>query len=172
MANFKDVFEEIKEGSKGSKVTFSRADFDKLAKAYMNEVGYKANVHGKEEGDASVETVKSLRGMIKKILKDFGVDEQEAAIIMTEEYQIKNVDGIYEMCSELVYNYVDAGKKFAFIPKDDFEGSLTLDIVEASTTTTKGVGEDAATFKVEKQKHKKIKVKSSCPKWLKTSKKQ
>lgn len=168
MANFTEIFNEIKTAAAGTKTTFSRTDFDRLAKAYVNETGYTAKVYGKD-GVAEVETVKALRGMIKRILKDFGVDEQEAAKIMTDEYQIRNVDGIYELCSELVYNYLDAGKKFSFLAKEDFEGSLVLESVEESESITKGVGEGAPEFLVKKKAHKKIKAKSGCPKWLKTS---
>lgn len=172
MANFTEVLNEIKEAAKGSKVTFSRTDFDRLAKAYINDVDYKAVNYSTANGEEEVETVKLLRGMIKRVLRDFGVDAQEAERVMSSEYQIKNVDGIYELCSELVYQYVAAGKKFSFMTKPDFEGSILLESVGASTSTSKGVGEGADEFIVEKKAHKKLKVKSGCPKWLKTSTKK
>lgn len=172
MANFQEVLNEIKESAKGSKVTFSRTDFDRLAKAYVNDVDYKAATYSAATGEGEIETVKLLRGMLKRVLRDFGVDAQEAERVMDAEYQIKNVDGIYELCSELVYQYVAAGKKFSFITKPDFEGSILLEEVGASQTTSKGVGEDAPEFLVDKKAHKKLKVKSGCPKWLKTSTKK
>lgn len=171
MANFTEVLNEIKEAAKGNKVTFSRTDFERLAKAYVNDVDYKA-VSYSPAGATEIESVKELRGMIKRILRDFGVDAQEAERIMTSEYQIKNVDGIYELCSELVYQYVAAGKKFSFMSKEDFEGSILLEEIGESEQVTKGVGEDAGEFLVTKKAHKKLKVKSSCPKWLKTSTKK
>lgn len=169
MTNFQEVLNEIKEASKNTKVTFSRTDFDRLAKAYVNDVDYKAEAYSAAGGKTEIETVKLLRGMIKRVLRDFGVDAQEAEKVMSAEYQIKNIDGIYELCSELVYQYVGAGKKFSFITKEDFEGSILLESIGASETTSKGVGENAPEFLVNKKAHKKLKVKSGCPKWLKTS---
>lgn len=162
MANFNDVVAEIKSGAT-SKKTFSRSDFDKLAKAYVNDVNYDAKVgqEGKE-----LKSVELFRGMIKRILKDFGVDEQEASRVMTDAYQIKNVDGVYELCSELIYNYTDAGKKFQFLEKPDFTGSLILNDVEESVKETKGVNSDDV-YVVTKKKHKQIKAQSKAPKWLK-----
>lgn len=171
MKNFRETFKEIKDGAKDKKVTFSKTDFDVLAKAYLNDPKYEAVVYSKDKGEQKLETVKAVRGSIKRILKDFGVDAQEAEKIMTD-YEIKSVDGVYEMCSELIYKYLEAGKKFTFMSKPNFEASLTLEEVGHSKSTTKGIGDGAQEYVVEKQKHQKLKVKSGCPDWLKTSKKK
>jgi hypothetical protein len=171
---FTEVFEEIKANlstsASGKPVkSFSRSDFDKLAKAFLNTPGYKAesvSFRGGELVKKELEPVKELRKMIQKILLDFGVDKQEAAGILEETYEIRSVEGIYELCSELIYQYANAGKKFDFITKEDFSGSILLKDVEAGVSTHKDIrtGEE---FKVEKKAHKVLDKKSKVPKWLK-----
>jgi hypothetical protein len=172
--NFQDVFNEIKENvsvsASGKPVkSFSRSDFDKMAKAFVNEVDYKieaASFKGGEVVKKEIEPVKALRGMIQRILLDFGVDKQEAARVMDQAYEIRNVDGIYELCSELVFQYMKAGKKFDFITREDFVGSVLLKEVEAGKSKHKDIrtGEE---FEVEKAAHFVIDKKSKAPKWLK-----
>lgn len=171
---FTEVFEEIKANvstsAKGKTVkSFSRSDFDKLAKAYLNTPDYTIEAAGLKGGELvtkTIEPVKAFRGMIQRILIEFGVDKQEAATILDSSKEIKNVDGIYELCSELVYQYMNAGKKFDFITREDFAGSLTLkEMGEAISEHT-----DIRTkekYKVEKKAHKLLEKKSKTPKWLK-----
>lgn len=171
MSDFIDALNELKTKSdQSSKKTFSIADFNKLATSYLNDVDYKV-VTKNQQGEEEIEPVKQFRGSIKKILKDFGVDNQDAEAIMND-YRITNVQGIYELCSELVYQYTNAGKKFTFLPKDDFVGSLYLEEVPETTKLTKGVGDSTDEFIVNKKAHKKMKSDSGCPKWLRTSTKK
>lgn len=171
---FTEVFEEIKANVSVSKSgkpvrSFSRSDFDKLAKAYLNTVDYKIESVAVKDGELvtkEIEPVKALRGMIQRILLDFGVDKQEAARVMSEAYEIRNVDGIYELCSELIYKYMEAGKKFDFIPRMDFVGSLTLKEVGDTITEHKDI-RTGEKIKVEKKAHKVLDKKSKVPKWLK-----
>ncbi|WP_171567676.1 hypothetical protein, partial [Brevibacillus sp. MCWH] len=149
--------------------SFSRSDFDKLAKAFLNTVDYEIETVSLKDGEVvtkKIEPVKALRGMIQRILLDFGVDKQEAARIMDTAYEIRNVDGIYELCSELIYKYLEAGKKFDFITKKDFVGSLTLKEVGDSVTEHKDI-RTGDKIKVEKKAHKILDKKSKTPKWLK-----
>lgn len=171
MSDFIDVVNEIKDKSDHSnKKTFSSADFNRLATAYLNDVDYKITTRS-QQGEEVIEPVKLFRGSIKKILKDFGVDSQDSEAIMND-YRITNVQGIYELCSELVYQYTNAGKKFTFLPKEDFVGSLYLEDIPETTKTTKGVGDSTDEFIVNKKSHKKMKSESGCPKWLRTSTKK
>lgn len=174
MSKFMETFEEIKSTAASKNTTFSRSDFDKLAKAYLNDVDYVADnckADAEAEGGFTVEkieAVKLFRGMIKRILKDFGVEEQEAQRVMTDAYQIKNVDGIYELTSELIYQYTNAGKKYLFLTKEDFQGGLILENEEEEIDVpTKGVGANSEVkYLRSKKAHKKMKSKSSTPSWL------
>lgn len=171
---FEEVFNEIKGNvtlSKKGKIvkSFSRTDFDKLAKAFLNTPGYTVTAIGTKEGEVvekEIKPVEKFRGMIQAILKDFGVDKQEAARVLEDSYEIKNIDGMYEVCSELIYKYLDAGKKFDFITQNDFLGSLTVDEVAETVGTFRNI-RTKEEIKIKKKAHKVLKHKSKCPKWLK-----
>lgn len=173
MKNFETVFNEIKDSistNKSGKAikTFSRSDFEKLTKAFLNEPGYTTQTVSMRNGEVTKKDVKPVelfRAMIKRVLLDFGVDKQAAETII-DQYEFKNVSGVYEVCSELITNFMLAGKKFDFLPKEDFVGSLTIDAKDESVTDhIKPKTKEAV--KVKKQAHKVLKHKSSCPKWLK-----
>lgn len=172
---FTEVFNEIKANVSVSKSgkpvkSFNRTQFDQLAKAYLNTVDYTVEAAGTKGGELETKELKSVqafRGMIQRILVDFGVDKQEAARVMDESYEIRNVDGIYELCSELVYKYMEAGKKFDFITKVDFTGSLSLKEMGESVSTHKDITTKEE-FKVAKKPHKLLEKKSKAPSWLKS----
>ncbi len=171
---FTEVFNEIKANVTTSKSgkpvkSFSRSDFDRMAKAYLNTPDYVIEAAGTKGGEMvkkNIEPVKAFRGMIQRILIEFGVDKQEAATILDGSKEIKNVDGIYELCSELVYQYMNAGKKFDFITKEDFAGSLTLKEIGEAVSEHKDI-RTGEKFKVSKKAHKVLDKKSKTPKWLK-----
>jgi len=168
--SFTEVFEEIKNGITLSKkgkpiVSFSRGDFDKLTKAFLNEIDYKVesvSTKGNELVTKEVFPVQLFRNMIKTILLDFGVDKQEAQRIV-ESYEFRNTDGLYEVCSELIYKYVDAGRKFDFIPKEDFNGSIVLKDVSEFVGQYTNI-QDGQKISIRKEAHKLLKAKSRCPK--------
>lgn len=174
--SFEEVFNEIKANisvsSTGKTIkTFSRSDFDKMAKAFVNDVNYTTETVSMKNGKLEkkeVKPVEKFRGMIKAVLKDFGVDAQEAEAIMSDTKEIKSVDGLYELVSELVYRYMEAGKKFDFMPKEDFVGSLSLDSKDEDEKEYRNIKDpDGPGIKVKKKKHKVLNKHSKCPKWLK-----
>lgn len=172
---FREVFEEIKTNvsvsASGKPLkTFNRKDFDKLAKAYLNEIDYKIESVSTKKGElikTEIEPVKELRSMLKRILLDFGVDQQEAENIMSESYEIKSVQGIYELCSELIYQYLLCDKRFNFITREDFSGALKIKEHEESITEHKNI-KTGEPCKVKKKKHRTLEKISKTPKWLKS----
>ena len=179
MKTFDEVFNEIKESvtvSKNGKVkkTFSKADYDKLLKAMVNDPSYKATYCSTKGGEVvkkEVEVTKMFRESIKKILINFGVDKQEAEKVVSD-YQFTNVDGWYELAAESIYKYMEAGKKYDFPTREDFKGSLSMKEVEESVGTftsirKKGDTSPAKEFKIKTKKHKVLEKKSKAPAWLK-----
>lgn len=180
MKTFDEVFNEIKESvtvSKNGKIkkTFSRSDFDKLLRAFLNETGYKTKVASTKGGElvlTEIEPIKAFRDtVITKLLVDAGLDKAEASKIASE-YQFTKVDGLYEIISEIIYQYMAAGKKFDFMPKEDFNGSLTIkdvgeSVAEYSSIRKAGDNSPAEKFKVKTKKHRVLEKKSKAPKWLK-----
>jgi hypothetical protein len=181
MKTYEEVLKEIqgkvsvsKSGKK--KKTFSRSDFDDLTKAYLNS--YNATIKScKMAGGEVVETdvmpVQAFRGFLKRIVSDFGVDKQEAEKVMND-YEITNVDGLYEIVSTLISNYLSADKKFDFIPQRDFTASIVMDTVAKTTKTHKGIKRQDGTVSpdvtVQTEAHRVVKAKSKAPKWLKKKK--
>ena len=148
--------------------SFSRADFNKLATAFLNEEAYVINSVGTKDGamvTKEVLPIKEFRNMLRVILVDFGVDKQEAQRVV-DGYDIHNVDGLYEVCSELVFQYIAAGKKFDFIPKEDFIGSLSLKDLGPSVGEFRDI-KTKDLIKVSKKAHSLLEKRSKCPKWLK-----
>lgn len=171
---FNDVLNEIKENISVSKTgkpvrTFSRSDFDTLAKAYLNAPDHTVEVVSQKAGELvkkEVAPVAQFRGMIRRILLDFGVDKQESERILSDSYEIRNVDGLYEVISDLVYQYAAAGKKFDFLTLEDFSGSLIIEEIGETISEHRAPGTDEK-FKVKKKAHKQLKGKSKTPSWLK-----
>ena len=156
---------------KGGKRSFSRELFNDLTLAYMNDVENTTTIAKTKNGEMITEEInvpQNLRKMIMKILLDFGVDKQEAERIMTNDYQFKNLDALYEVSSELILNYAGTGKKFNFITKPDLEVSLLIDEYEECVKLNKRPGAtDEEAKEVKYQKHRRAKVSSTCPDWLK-----
>ena len=179
MKTFEDVYNEIKSNvtvtkSGKPKKTFSRSDFDKMLKAMLNDTDYKAVYCSTKNGEMvknEVEVVKMFRASLKRLLTASGVDAQEAEN-MAATYQFTNVDGWYELFSEIIYQYMSAGKKFDFPTRETFKGSLTIKDVEKSIGTYRSIKKPgdkspAKEFKIETKSHQILEKKSKAPDWLK-----
>lgn len=167
---FIDVWNEITNNvsvnSKGKKViSHSTTDFNAMTKALINDVNFEAEkvktVNGEFEKETFKPAEKIRQGMIKNILVKAGHDRAEAEKLAME-LQIDNVDGFYEFASEDIYQYITAGKKFNFIQKDDFLGSIQIDEVEEKDVEYKDLKtrEDMITHQGA---YKKLVSKSTCP---------
>ena len=173
MKSYNELVNQVREEiSNGGKRSFSRELFNELTLAYMNDVDNVTTIAKTKNGEMVTEEInvpQNFRKMIMKILLDFGVDKQEAERIMTNDYQFKNLDALYEVSSELILNYAGTGKKFNFITKPDLEVSLLIDEYEECVKLNKRPGAtDEEAKEVRYQKHKRAKVSSTCPDWLKS----
>ena len=172
MKNYNELVNEVREELKnGGKRSFSRELFNDLTLAYMNDIENKTTVAKTKNGEMVTEDISvpaNFRKMVYKILLDFGVDKQEAERIMTNDYQFKDLSALYEVSSELILNYAGTGKKFNFITKPDLQVSLLIDDFEECVKINKrpGASDDEAK-QVLYKKHRKCKVESTCPDWLK-----
>ena len=179
MKTLNEVITEIKENSTTTKSgkqkkTFSRADYDKMTAALLNEVDYTVETVGIKNGELvtkETKPVKEFRGMMKKVLTDFGVDKQEAEAIM-EDYKFSNATGFYPIAAASIVEYCNAGKKFDFPTEKDFKGSLTIEDIGATTKEYQSIRKagdkgPAEKFKVKTEAHRSLKSSSKPPKWLK-----
>ena len=171
---------QAKENAKGNKVLnrFNKKNFNALMLAMANDVDFTSKV-GKKVKDAdgadSVEledvmVTKEFRKWCKKLVETAGIDKVESEKIMTSDFVINDVEGLYDFFATALYEYLNAGNKFDLPTKDDFEGSIYMKDVEESTRTYEGrnpaTGESLGVFEATNKKHKEIAVKSSCPSWL------
>jgi len=174
MKTYMELVNEVREEiSNGGKRSFSRELFNELTSAYLNDVeNNKTTIAKTRNGELVEEEINvplDFRKMVMKILLDFGVDKQEAERILTNDYQFKDVSAIYEIASETILNYAGTGKKFNFIAKPDLQCSLIIDDYEEEVKMTKRPGADDSEAKeVLYKKHRKCKVESTCPAWLRS----
>lgn len=177
---FAEVVKEFEESVEaGSHARFSKATFEEMATALLNDVDHKPVAYRMAKNEEGVEAVttkefsasEGVRKTIFNTLIDFGVDKQEAESVLTGDYKFKNLGGIHEFVSELLYNYART-RKFNFISKERFRGGLTIGNVEESTRTyslhakfNNGV---AGESKVHYAQHETLKVDASAPEWVKT----
>ena len=172
MKTYMELVEEVKnELANGGKRSFSRELFNELTTAYLNDVENTVTIAKTRNGELVEEELNvpmNFRKMIMKILLDFGVDKQEAEKILTNDYQFKDLSALYEVSSELIMNYAGTGKKFNFITKPDMQCSLLIDDYEEEVKLTKRPGApDEEAKEVLYKKHRKAKITSTCPEWLK-----
>lgn len=158
---------------------FSKEAFNEQIKAILNNPDYKVEVvkvsKAKAEGYdvTEVAVTAGFRKFCKKLLEQFGVDKYESEKVMSNEFQFSNVDGLYEFICAAIYEYIDAGNKFDFVPRMGFKGSLELVDVEEKTKTSKlrdKVSGEERVYTTFMKKHKKLKASSSCPSYLKVKK--
>jgi len=175
---FAEVWNEIKEGVKTTpngkkKKTFSRSDFDDMLKALLNETEYEMTTASIKNGvmvEKTIKPVELYRESLKKLAIAVGMDAQDAEKFMT--VSIKDVSGMYEIASEIIYKYIEADKKFDFVPRPDFVGSLTLADIGPSEKVYKSIRKPGDTTPqtestVKTKKHKKLECKGKAPKWCK-----
>lgn len=175
MTKFNETFETIlastrnEDGTSKAK-TFKRDDFDSILRSILNTSDYKAASVKASKGEVAteeIEVTQAVRKAFRKVLLDFGVDKAEADTVLTS-YEFTNVDGFYELISETIYQYMNAGKKFNFLTKNDFQGSLLLNDVEAGETEHTDVKDRTKKIRKSHKAHKVLVRKSKTPDWLQT----
>lgn len=160
---------------------FNKKKFNALMIAMANEPEFKEKVVKKVDADTGeidyeeVMVTKGFRKWCKYLLQTAGVDKLEAERVMTTDFKIDNVDGLYEFFVSALYQYMVAGNRFDFLGKNDFAGGIEIKEVDAQTKTTEArspqTGESLGTYETTKEAHKEVKSKTPAPKWLTKKKK-
>ena len=179
----KEVLEEMKASKnadgKFKYNRFNKKNFEKLMKAMINDPKFETEVARVKKGQLDtvekIEISKKFRTFCKKIVEKCGVDKAESERILTEEFKVDSVDGLYEFFATALYLYIENGNRFDLIPKKDFKGSICLKEEKESTKTSAArspqTGESLGNYKITKKAHKVVVGKSSCPAYLKDRKK-
>lgn len=153
---------------------FNKRNYQTLLKAMLNDPELKAvTIKLKDGGVDSTEDImvtKDFREFLRKVLIKAGVDASDSAAVLSKDFTIDNVDGLYEFFATSMYLYMNAGNRFDLIPTQDFKGSLFIEsvpetkkVAEAKNPKTR---ESLGTFETTKGAYKRLGVKSTCPSWL------
>ena len=171
---------QAKTNAKGEKVInrFSKKNFNTLMTAMANDVDFTSQV-AKKTGDSveleDVMVTKEFRKWCKNLVEKAGVDKNESEIVLSENFKIDNVEGLYDFFTTALYEYLAAGNRFDLPAREDFQGGIVLKDVDESVRVYDARnpkdGTYLGTFETTKKKHKELGVKSSCPTYL-SSKRQ
>lgn len=172
-----ELAKNIKKNKNGKKIrSWSRTDFNTLLGAYINDPSYEMETVKVVDGnltEVKTPVVKEFREkFITPILVAYGVDKEEAAqAAMNYEFKAGQLTSAYDFISDFVYQYLDAGKKFTFQSRKDFQGSVYLQENEESKVERDIRDKDdhktvVGHKKEQRAKHKTLVKKSTCPQWL------
>lgn len=172
---------EGKTGKNGKMINnrFSKKNFNKLLKAMMNDTDFSIKVPVVKAGVVDhyeeVMVNENFRKFLKKVLEKAGVDKKESSVVMDESFTIDNVDGFYEFIVTAIYEYMGAGNKFDFIPREDFKGSVSLKKNPKKTKRSHAKnprdGKDLGEFEYTNEEYTSLVASSPCPDYLKKRKK-
>lgn len=169
----------LKEISTSEKNRFNKKTFTRLMKAMANDTSFVQKAVKVKNGEISdvtdIMVSAEFRKFIRQILEAAGIDKNESMRCLTEDFEITNVDGLYEFFSVCLYKYLEAGNTFDFIPVEGFKGSIGMkNVPEVEKTADAFSPKDRSyigTFTTVKGAHRELTVKSTCPVYLKSRKK-
>lgn len=162
---------------------FNKRKFGDLLTALANDDTYITQVargvnQGKECVIEDICVSKDFRKWLRKIVEQAGVDKLESERILNPaEFVINDMNPFYDFFTTAMVEYMDAGNYFSMPTKPDMEATFSIKDVDAKKVTkeafTPGTSEtrkSIGVFETEYEKHREIKVSSSCPKFLKKRK--
>lgn len=166
----------VNESGKRTINRFNKKNFTTLMVAMANDMDFTAKVAKVSKGElASVEDVmvtKEFRKWCKKLVEKAGIDKAESERVLSPDFVIDNMDGLYEFFATAVYEYINAGNQFDLLPTEDFKGGIYLKDVEESEKIAEAFDpkdhHSLGKFKTTKKKHKVLGVKSGCHSYLKS----
>jgi hypothetical protein len=157
---------------------FNKKNFNTLMLAMANDVNFKTEMAKVKKGELdSVEDVmvtKGFRQWCKTLIEKAGVDKSESVRVLDDEFVIPNMEGLYEFFASALYEYINAGNQFDFIPTKEFKGGIYIKNIDEKTTVADAHSPQdrsyLGTFETTKKKHKELGVKTGCPAFLQSRK--
>ena len=165
----------VKENGKTSHNRFSKKAFNELLTAMVNDPDFTTDFAVSAKGELkSVEELRVTEGFrkwLQKVVEIAGIDKAESAVVLSKDFVIPNMDGLYELFTTAMYEYMKNGSRFDMIPKKDFKASFAMNKKGAKTKTgtllNPSTGEVLGTYSTDMAEHWEASVKSSCPNWMK-----
>lgn len=158
---------------------FNKRNFNILMTAMINDPTFSTEVvkrtRGKEITYEDVMVTRGFRKWCKHLLEKAGLDRLDAERVMTPEFIIDSVDGLYDFFTTAIYLYMESGNQFSLPNKRDFQGSIYLsekpEEEKSFEARNPKDGSVIGVFETKKKPHKVLKSRSTCPSYLKTKKK-
>ena len=166
----------VKENGEKQLKKFNKKTFNKLMTAIANDIDFTTEVVTSSKGEIKskeqLKVTEGFRKWVQKVVEAAGIDPKESAFVLSDDFKIKDTDGLYEFFAAVVWEFLDSGNRFNLLDKEDFNGSLYLKEQKESSVLKKDVkhpisGEVLGDFITTTKAHKTLGVKSTCPKWLK-----
>lgn len=153
---------------------FNKKNFESLIRNLVNDPDYKFVEAKIRDGQMSeteqISVYERFREFLQKVLEQFGVDKKESKKVLDSDFEIKSVQGLYELMVVSIYEFIKVGNRFQFLDTEDFHGSLYVKKVPETTKVTSArspqTGEPLGDFEINKKAHYELMAKSSCPPWL------
>lgn len=163
----KSMNAEKKKNGKHVVSTFSRREFNNIMQTTLNDVDYESTRCITKDGKMIKETFKPVQEFREKFLMPIFIDcklDKEDAVekAKTYEFSRSQAETLYPIVSDVIYNYMDSGKKFNFIPKEDFVASISIKQNKESVTTNTRYN-----TKTKRKAYRSLVKKSGTPSWLK-----
>ena len=178
-----EVLEEIKAKENGNgKVVlnrFNKKKFEKLLKAMINDPEFKTQVAVVKKGELDtiedIQVSSGFRKFIQHVVEKAGVDKAESSKVLDASFTVDKVEGMYEFFATAMYLYMEQGNKFDLLPKQDFRGSVYIKENAPSKKVNKAfhpkTRDFLGEFETERESHRSLGIKSTCPSYLKKRKK-
>ncbi len=165
----------VKDNGKTNHNRFSKKAFNELLTAMVNDPDFTTDFAVSAKGELkSVEELRVTEGFrkwLQKVVEIAGIDKAESAVVLSKDFVIPNMDGLYELFTTAMYEYMKNGSRFDMIPKKDFKASFAMNKKGAKTKTgtllNPSTGEVLGTYSTDMAEHWEASVKSSCPNWMK-----
>lgn len=161
---------------------FNKKEFNKLLKAMMNDPQLKTQVakvsKGALESVDEIAVGEGFRKWCRNLVEKAGIDSSDSEVVMTEDFVIDNVDGIYEFIATAIWLYMERGNMFQFIAKEDCNAaSIGVKSVKKKVTereeSNPSTRESLGVFTRTSEAHREIFLKNAgTPKWLKRREKK
>jgi len=178
---YSDLINEITEKVKANgSSSHSTTDLNQMAYAMINSPGHAVQVNVGREAPEFVEAtpVKRYRDALKPVLKQFGIDREEANRIDDLPFTKEHGAAIANLSVNLVKDYIGTGRKLTFPITTPNESRMSISQTEVDTKVTepRRITKDPVTGeysavptgkKVTTKKHQAIKSSNKVPVWLK-----
>lgn len=182
--SYKDVKRALAASATGDKASrrYSKGDLVDLTRAALNEPdgGPIYNYYSNPSGDTPVSVekkpVEAYRNALKDVVKQFGVDGQEAEKINTIDFSKKHAEAMIDVVQAVQADYTDTGKKLRLPQFSADSTTVTLSketLPEKTEDTKKNTVIDGKTVQVptgktiRTEQRTVIKASNKVPGWLK-----